>query len=527
MEQYQTAILLGLASIVVGFIFIMLVLRLLPFLERRENQAQREEVIKEAKRQRAAIIEDAKQQAAESEKLMIEDLEAAIAQQKEDLASEEETLNAQESYYKQEQRRVAKIENTINEKTKHLESIESKASGARAEVEASKQELIQALEKVADLNAANTTANLADQQREYRQLECQKVLKSLHEELSSSARKRAQRLLDRVHARYAPNFVWPKAINVVEVPNEKSLSYVSQDSCKLLDDLAELSGTTIKLIGGANEEQKGPGILKVAGGFGIYKEAARLALAELINQPPNQWNRAQSLYNKHKARLEGEAVILGKKAVRQLELDGIHPEVQKLIGALNWRTSYRQNQWHHTVEVAVFAGIIASELGVDPEQAKRVGLLHDIGKAIDYRIEGSHAVISGDYADRYGETRLVCDTVMSHHADLIVESALAYVLRSADTLSGARPGARVNLEEGYQIRLDAIAEAVKSFAGIADLAIMNGGREVHVQVNHKAVSESQVRSLTEAIARKIEEDVAYPGQIKVLVSRSFESTSVA
>ncbi|MFK7822947.1 MAG: HDIG domain-containing metalloprotein [Oligoflexales bacterium] len=527
MEQYQTAILLGLASVAVGFLFFLLVLKLLPYLERRENLAQREEVIKEAKRQQAAIIEDAKQQAIENEKLMFEDLDASIAQQKEDLITEEEALGAQESYYEQEQKRIVKIENTINEKAKHLNSVEGQAEEAKKEVQASKQLLIQALEKVADLNAKNTTDSIANQYRENRQLECQKVLKSLQEELNSSSRKRAQRVLDRVHARYAPNFVWPKAVNVVEVPNEKSMSYVNQDSCKLLDDLAELSGTTIKLIGGGNEDQKSQGILKVAGGYGIYKEAARLALAELINQPPNQWNRAQGLYNKHRARLEGEAVILGKKAVRQLQLDGIHPEVQKLIGALNWRTSYRQNQWHHTVEVAVFAGIIANELGVDPELGKRVGLLHDIGKAIDYRIEGSHAVISGDYADRYGETRLICDTVMSHHADLLVESALAYVLRAADTLSGARPGARVNLEEGYQIRLDAIAEAVKSFGGISDMAIMNGGREVHVQVNHKAVSENEVQALTESIARKIEEDVAYPGQIKVLVSRSFESISVA
>jgi ribonuclease Y len=210
-----------------------------------------------------------------------------------------------------------------------------------------------------------------------------------------------------------------------------------------------------------------------------------------------------------------------------LRLEGIHPEIQQLIGALNWRTSYRQNQWHHTVEVATIAGILGNELGVDPDQAKRVGLLHDIGKAIDYRIEGSHAVISGDYADRFGEAKVICDTVMSHHADLIVETPLAYILRVADTLSGARPGARVNLEEGYQIRLGAIAESVRSFQGISDMAIMNGGREVHVQVNHKRVKDTDLKTLAESIARKIEEDVAFPGQIKVLVTRQFESVTVA
>jgi ribonuclease Y len=153
--------------------------------------------------------------------------------------------------------------------------------------------------------------------------------------------------------------------------------------------------------------------------------------------------------------------------------------------------------------------------------------LHDIGKVLDYRIEGSHAVISGDYADRYGEERYICDTVMSHHADLIVETPLAYILCAADTLSGARPGARVNLEEGYQIRLSAMHEAVGSFSGIHDVAIMNGGREVHIQVDPKAVKEHEVGPLTKAIAKKIEEGVAYPGQIKVIIIRTYESVAVA
>ena len=137
------------------------------------------------------------------------------------------------------------------------------------------------------------------------------------------------------------------------------------------------------------------------------------------------------------------------------------------------------------------------------------------------------AALSGDYADRFGESKQVCDTVMSHHNDLVLETPMSYVLKSADTLSGARPGARVNLEEGYQIRLSAIEEAVRSFPGIVKMAIMNGGREVHIDVNHKKVKENDLSRYTEDIAKKIEEEVAYPGQIKVLVSRRFESVAVA
>ena len=175
----------------------------------------------------------------------------------------------------------------------------------------------------------------------------------------------------------------------------------------------------------------------------------------------------------------------------------------------------------------MLAGLVAEELGVDPTAAKRCGLLHDIGKVLDYRIEGSHAVISGDYADRFGESRYICDTLMSHHNDLVLETPLAHVLKTADTLSGARPGARVNLEEGYQDRLRDIDDVVRGFPGITKSAIMNGGREIHIEVHHKRVREDEIETMTAAIARKLETDVAFPGQIKVMITRRFESSTVA
>lgn len=250
-------------------------------------------------------------------------------------------------------------------------------------------------------------------------------------------------------------------------------------------------------------------------------------MTELITKGQGSWSGAASAYTKHRTLLEQQAIKLGQHAVAVLGLTDIHPEVQKLVGYLNWRTSYRQNQYLHSLEVAVLAGVVASELEINEMEAKRCGLLHDIGKAIDYRIEGSHAVISADYADRFGERRWICDTVMSHHNDLVLETPLAYVLKTADTLSGARPGARVNLEEGYQIRLSAIDDVVRSFPGILKSSIMNGGREVHIEVNHKRIQEEDLQSLSTAIAKKIEQDVAFPGQIKVLVSRRFEAVSVA
>jgi ribonuclease Y len=325
-------------------------------------------------------------------------------------------------------------------------------------------------------------------------------------------------------SRYAPDFYWPKSVNTVELTEPGQADRLASDGATLIADLREKAQIEIELL--ASPEFPVP-MVKLAGGAGVDREAVRLALTELLAKGSSGWSKAALVFDKHRAVLEQQAIKLGRTAIREVKLTGIHPEIQKLVGYLNWRTSYRQNQWYHTVEVAKLAGIIASEIGVDVDAAKRCGLLHDIGKAIDYRIEGSHAVISGDYADRFGEKRLICDTVMSHHNDLVIETPLAYVLRAADTLSGARPGARVNLEEGYQMRMSGIESCVRSFPGITSLAIMNGAREVHVEVNNKRVQEQDLQILSQNIARKIAEEVAFPGEIKILVSRRFEATAVA
>jgi ribonuclease Y len=325
-------------------------------------------------------------------------------------------------------------------------------------------------------------------------------------------------------ARYTPDFYWPKSINSVEIEDRKLTDRIVAEGTQLLADMKEKAEIEIELLADPAHPMS---YIKLAGGAGINREAVRLALTDLLPKGAGAWAKAGETYDRFRAQLEVEAEKLGRKAIREVQLPGIHPEIQRLVGYLNWRTSYRQNQWYHTVEVAQLAGIIGAELGVDPDHAKRVGLLHDIGKAIDYRIDGSHAVISGDYADRYGESRLICDTVMSHHSDLIVESPLAYVLRAADTLSGARPGARVNLEEGYQNRLSGIEACVRAFPGIVNISIMNGAREVHIEVNNKKVQDEDLQFLSTAIARKITEEVQFPGEIKVLVTRRFEATAVA
>lgn len=509
---------------VLGYGIVKFITWIVPRKLRSENGMQREELLKAA-RDRGQLLKD--EAAARDERrfqLSKEELEEQIKDHKEDLLIEEQDLDARERYAETEEARLKHMERDIENAKAKVSTLEKAAQLKAEEYTQQTNELRLKLQEVSGSQAEQLKSTMKQSFVEARQLECQKLLKTLADDLNTASKRNASRMLSRTLARYAPEFPWPKATNHVEI-DAKTLEILSTPENTLLADIKSLAEVEVELLPG--NQQGGSPIIKLAGGSGILREAARLALNEVIHKNSGGWAKIAGVYEKQRQALLSQALTLGKKAVEELQLDGMHPEILTLVGSLNWRTSYRQNQYLHTVEVAKLAGIIASEIGVDPEQAKRSGLLHDIGKCLDYRIEGSHAVISGDYADRFGESRVICDTVMSHHNDLVLETPLSFVLKSADTLSGARPGARVNLEEGYQDRLSGIDEVVRSFPGVSKSLIMNGGREVHVDVHHKKINDADLESLTTAIAKKIEKDVAFPGQIKVLVTRRFEAVSVA
>lgn len=518
-------IFLGLSAAALGFAMIFLALRLLPNRLKSDQLKEKLEILEDARRL-AASRKAAEFERLEDERLLLlEQLDAEIHERNEDLKTVELDLAARERTLQFEESRIQKIAKDLEAHTQKAEAARAEHESKKTEIEQLSLQLVHSLESIAKVNAESQRKALHEGMIEKKQFEVQKALRFLDDDLSSSQKRLATRMISRAMARYAPEFYWPKMHNAVELLEPELVEKLNtSEGLAVIEEVKNAAEIEAELL--ASNEGQIP-IIKLAGGAGINREAARLALSEIISKGPSAWTRAKATYDQKRALLERHALLLGRQALKDLKLEGIHPEIMKMVGYLNWRTSYRQNQWYHTVEVARLAGILAAELGIDVDAAKRVGLLHDIGKAIDYRIEGSHAVISGDYADRYGEKRLICDTVMSHHNDLIVESPLAYVLRAADTLSGARPGARVNLEEGYQMRLSGIEAAVRSFPGIINVSIMNGAREVHVEVNHKKVQDRDLSELCANIARKIEVDVAFPGEIKILVTRRFEVTAVA
>ena len=236
---------------------------------------------------------------------------------------------------------------------------------------------------------------------------------------------------------------------------------------------------------------------------------------------------AKSAVEKIKEDLEREVVELGRRAFKELEIPRAHPDIVKLVGRLNWRTSYTQNQWKHAVEAAFLCGMMASELGLDIKLARRAALMHDIGKALTHAIDGSHAVIGADYARRLGEAELVANAIGAHHADEPCNSVYASLVAAADAMSGARPGARREQTDNYVQKLEDLERIGGSFAGVERAFAVQGGREVRIYVQEGRVSDERAVALSSEIAHRISEEMTFPGQIKVTVIRELRAVEVA
>ncbi len=333
--------------------------------------------------------------------------------------------------------------------------------------------------------------------------------------------KRAQRFMEISVARYKNHFLTERGVsNIAIVPTTAEL--FARDG-ELLNSLSVNANVQMTM-------QESGLAIRLEGLDGVGREIARRALARLNKKPesheiarrdPVTWMRGI------RSQLDQEIQGLGKKAFAALKLQRAHPEIVTLVGRLNYRTSFTQNQWLHAVEAAFLGGMIAAELGLDVNLTRRATLLHDIGKALTHEMDGSHAVIGADIARRLGESEVVANAIGAHHADEQPNSAYAYIVAGADAMSGARPGARREQTEGFSTRLQDLERIGHSYEGVDRCFAVHGGRELRVYVAESRVSDLGALELTSEIAARISEELTFPGQIKVTVIRATEAVAVA
>ena len=332
----------------------------------------------------------------------------------------------------------------------------------------------------------------------------------------------AKRVMEIAAARYHHHYLTERSASNLRIGSEL-VSVLLDSGAALHGALERVSGVQLQV----NDEKDA---IRLDGLDGVGKEMVRRAINKLIKKPetlddarkdPEGW-AARGREN-----LNQEIRALGKRAFQTLGIPKAHPEIVELVGALNFRTSYTQNQWWHAVEASYLAGMMAAELGLDEKLARRATLMHDIGKALTHKIEGSHAVIGADIARRLGEPELVANAIGAHHADEPCNSVYAYLVAASDAMSGARPGARRELAEGFTAKIEDLERIGLARRGVAFAHAVHGGRELRVYVRERDVDDVTVVEMSTDIANQIAEEMTFPGQIKVTVIRAFEATATA
>ena len=349
--------------------------------------------------------------------------------------------------------------------------------------------------------------------------EAAKIIREIREQAKEEAKKEAQKIIVQAIQRTAADHSVETTVTVLHIPNDELKGRIIGREGRNIRAFEQLTGCDIIV-------DDTPEAVIISGFDPFSREVAMIALERLLADGRFHPARIEEVVEKVKQELEEEMIKVGENTLLELGIHNVHREIVRLVGKMKYRSSYGQNVLQHSIEVAYLAAIMASELGLDSHLAKRAGLFHDIGKVVDKQ-EGPHALIGYEILNRYGEHPIVVNAVGSHHEDIPMESPIAAIVQAADAISGARPGARRESVEGYVRRLQKLEEIAKSFEGVAKTYAIQAGREVRVIVEPDKVDDNLADQLSRDIAAKIQEEMEYPGQIKVTVIREVRSVAYA
>ena len=429
------------------------------------------------------------------------------------LVQKEENLDRKVAQVDEKERDQARREQSLTDRDRNLlkrtEEVETLISEQRAH-----------LEKISGLTSEEAKLQLMKTMESEARHDAAKMIKQIEDEAKETADKKAKKILSLTIQRYAGDYVAEKTINSVALPSDEMKGRIIGREGRNIRAIEAATGIDLII-------DDTPEAVIISGFNPVRREVARLALERLIADGRIHPSRIEEVVKKAEQEVDSTIREAGEQATFDVGVHGIHPEIIKLVGRLRYRTSYGQNVLQHSLEVSFLCGIMAAELGQDIKQAKRAGLLHDIGKAVDHEIEGSHAVIGADLARKYGEQPEIVHAIAAHHEDEKPDTILAVLVQAADALSGARPGARREMLETYVKRLEDLERIGTSFNGVTSCYAIQAGREVRVMVSSDIVSDEQSHVIAKDIARKIEDEMTYPGQIRVNVIRETRATDYA
>lgn len=438
------------------------------------------------------------------------------------MARREERLILHEAQLAREQVEIESRAEQIEERQRTIQSLRDRAQGLRHDAGERRDAARKLLEERAGESPESIQAGMIGHWVETARAEAAQQLRAIeHDAANPHYDREAKRVMDIAISRYQNHFLTERNVSNLRVGSEVCELLVAGGGA-LHAVLQEVANVQLHISADGDA-------VRLEGLDGVGREVARRALQRLTKKSSVQAAQAdpRAWAARVRSNLEREITALGKKAFQVLKIPRPHPEIVDLVGALNYRTSYTQNQWLHAVEASFLAGMMASELELDIKIARRATLMHDIGKALTHQIDGSHAVIGADIARKLGEDEIVANAIGAHHADEPPQSVYAYLVAAADAMSGARPGARRETTDLFSHRVEDLERIGLGYHGVQRAHAVHGGRELRVYVDEGRVSDLAAVELSSEIAEQISEQMTFPGQIKVTVIRAFEAMSTA
>lgn len=486
--------------------------------ETTEAEAQR--IIEDAERRSETLIKEAQLEAKDRLLKMKSEFDSETRETRTELKKEErrllqktENLEEKIDQFEKREREISRREKQINKKESDLQANQKKYS---ALIDDQKQQL----EKISGLTADQAKDLLIRAMENEARYEGAKLIKRIETEAKENADKSAKKIIATAIQRYSGDFIAERTVSVVPLPSDEMKGRIIGREGRNIRALEAATGIDLII-------DDTPEAVILSGFNPVRREVARLSLMRLIADGRIHPARIEDIVKTVSEEVDITIKEAGEQATFDVGVHGINPELIKVIGRLKFRTSYAQNVLQHSVEVGFLCGIMASELGLNTKLAKRMGLLHDIGKAIDHEVEGPHAVIGAKLAKKYGESDDVVQAINAHHEDVPPETVYDFLVQAADGLSGARPGARKELLENYVKRLEDLEKIAKDFKGVSNSYAIQAGRELRVIVEGDKLTDEESVLLSRDIVKKIEETLTFPGQIKVVVIRETRAIEYA
>ncbi|MBE0569539.1 MAG: ribonuclease Y [Deltaproteobacteria bacterium] len=486
----------------------------------RIEAGKAEEVLQGARREAESILKEAALQAKDHMLQVKLDFEQETRDRKNELSQLEKRLLQKEDLLDKKNEHLEGRGAEIGKKEREIGEQERRNEASRTDLEARIAQAQEDRQRIAGLSAEQAKAEIVELITNEAKLEAGKKIRTIDEDFKEEAAQKARKVISVAVQRYAADYVTEHVVTAVPLPSEEMKGRIIGREGRNIRAFEAATGIDVII-------DDTPEAVILSGFNPVRREIARISLSRLVQDGRIHPARIEETVEKVTKEVDETIREAGEQALFDLGIHGVHAELVKLIGKLKYRTSYGQNIYTHSLEVAFLCGMIASELGLNAKVAKRAGLLHDIGKAVDHEVEGPHALIGADLARKYGESSRIVHAIAAHHEDESPKDILPILVQAADALSGARPGARREMLANYLKRLEDLEAIAKSFAGVEKSYAIQAGREVRIIVDNQKISDDAATILARDIAKKVESDLSYPGQIRVTVIRETRAIDYA